>query len=112
MNYNRVELMDFIGGRLGVDGLIRFGPKVDRLVTLYVEFDALRVWLECNKGEVGSKLYKENVSVLNALLMNINRLEDDLELFLVRDSGIDVNPLMKLRRRESSSNDTIIGDLV
>ena len=95
MDYNETSIHEYLKVTVGDKDYVRFAPKLDRLVTLYLEYNTIRNWLDKNKDIVGSKDYKEYVTVMNALMQNIRNLEDDVELFKERKIEVENNPLLK-----------------
>lgn len=81
MSYDYTTSMEFVKEHLGEAGVRRQWPRIDRLITLWMEYRHLADWLEENSGQVGTRDYKENVTALNGLMQNIRNLENDLNLF-------------------------------
>ncbi len=85
MDYTEDALEAFIVKAIGGRAVERFRPKIDRLITLYVQYNVLRNWLDDYIIAAGSKEYKENLTILNGLMQNVRNLEDDIELYSVKE---------------------------
>lgn len=94
LDYGREALEGFVVAAIGEDGVARQWPRVDRLITLWIQGNELAGWLEENSSLIGGREYKEMVTAYNTLMQNIRNLENDLSVFERRVAVEDSSGLM------------------
>lgn len=109
LKYDEDSLEAFIANNIGVDAVTRFRPKIDRLITLYIQFRVMRDWLDDNIVAAGSKDYKEQVTALNAMMQNIRNLEEDISLFSEKKREVvSNNMLSNMMKKDKDKGDSLV----
>lgn len=84
LTQNYDDLLQFIEEAIGPVAVQRQWPRVDRLITMWVEYHGLSKWLQDNVESRGDRFYKDTLATLNGLMQNIRNLENDLDIYRER----------------------------